>query len=210
MKLREYLLLQLFAEDGDAGSTEASADGNAGQTAEGDGEKSAEGKRDHAGEKKYTDADVDDIVNKKVAEWKKKQDKAVDEAKKLAEMNATQKAEYERDQLQKRVEEYEKKEAIAEMSKTARKMLTESGVTVPDDVVVMMVSDDAEATKAAVEAFSKAFSEAVEAAVKERLKGESPKRSGKTGTMTKDEIMAIKDDDLRQNKIVENRELFGI
>ncbi|MDD7769515.1 capsid assembly scaffolding protein Gp46 family protein [Suipraeoptans intestinalis] len=89
-------------------------------------------------------------------------------------------------------------------------MLKDDGVSVSDEVVVMLVSDDAEATKAAVEGFSKAFADAVEEAVKERLKGESPKKGGKTGTMTKEEIMSIKDDDLRQKKMIENRELFGI
>ncbi|MCQ8264279.1 capsid assembly scaffolding protein Gp46 family protein, partial [Streptococcus suis] len=39
-------------------------------------------------EKKYTDADVDAIIDKKFAKWKAEQEKAESEAKKLAKMNA--------------------------------------------------------------------------------------------------------------------------
>ena len=159
---------------------------------------------------KYTDDDLDKIINQKFAEWQKKQQKAVDEAKKLAEMNAQQKAEYERDQLQKRIEEYEKKESLSEMKKTARDMLKESNISVSDELLSMMVSTDAEETKAAVDGFAKAFKEAVEEAVKERLKGTPPKVGTKGApAMTKEQIMDIKDPELRQKKMLENRELFN-
>lgn len=52
-----------------------------------------------AQEKKYTDADVDAIIDKKFAKWQKDYESKVDEAKKLAEMTAQQKAEFERDKL---------------------------------------------------------------------------------------------------------------
>ncbi|HEM5311586.1 TPA: DUF4355 domain-containing protein, partial [Streptococcus suis] len=42
-------------------------------------------------EKKYTDADVDAIIDKKFAKWKAEQEKAESEAKKLAKMNAEDK-----------------------------------------------------------------------------------------------------------------------
>jgi hypothetical protein len=57
---------------------------------------------------------------------------------------------------------------------------------------------------------AKVFKEAVEATVKERLKGEPPKK-GTTGTssLTKEQIMAIADPELRQKKMLENRHLFN-
>lgn len=163
------------------------------------------------GELKYTDEDVNKLIDKKFAEWQKKQEKAVGEAKKLAEMNATQKAEYERDQLQKELAELKKANALSEMSKTARKMLSENGITITDELLSLMISTDAEETKAAVDSFSKLFSEAVESAVKERLKGEPPRvgTGGGAAKMTKEEIMAIKDPELRQKKMLENKHLFN-
>ncbi len=46
-----------------------------------------------------TDADVDEVVSKRLAKWEKQQAAKVEEAAKLAEMNAQQKAEYERDKV---------------------------------------------------------------------------------------------------------------
>lgn len=162
-------------------------------------------------EPKYTDEDVDKLIDKKFAEWQKKQDKAVAEAKKLAEMNATEKAEYERDQLQKELDALKKKDSLSEMTKTARKMLSDKGITVSDDMLSMLVNTSAEETKAAVDGFAKAFNDAVEAAVKERLKGEPPKRGagGGAAPMTKEQILNIKDPEERQKMMLQNRHLFN-
>lgn len=160
-------------------------------------------------EAKYTDEDVDKIINRKFAEWEKKQKNAVDEAKRLAEMNAQQKAEYERDQLKEQLQEYQKKETLAEMAKTARKMLSEENIVIPDELLSMMVSTDAGQTKAAVDGFLKVFKSTVEEAVKERLKGEPPRKGTGESSMTKEKIMEINDPELRQQKMLENRELFN-
>lgn len=198
--------LQLFADDpAPDTSSDEGAEAPEGKPPEDKPEKPEQGK------KRYTDEDVDDIINRKFAEWQKKQQKAVNEAKKLAEMNAQQKAEYERDQLQKELDDYKRKDSLAEMTKTARKMLSESGITASDDILSVLVTTDAEQTKAAIDSFSKAFQAAVEAAVKERLRGEPPRRGsgGGTAPMTKEQIMKIRDPELRQKKMLENKELFN-
>lgn len=58
---------------------------------------------------RYTDADVDAIISKKFAKWQEQHEAKVAEAAKLAKMNATQRAEYERDQLQRRLDELRRK-----------------------------------------------------------------------------------------------------
>ena len=197
--------LQLFADDTQT-STETAPEGTE-TTSKGNSK--ADDKKTES-QAKYTDEDVNKIIDKKFAEWQKKQQKEVDEAKKLAEMNATQKAEYERDQLKKKLEELERQASLGEMTKTARKMLSESNINIPDELLSMMVTTDAEETKVVVDGFAKAFKEAVESAVKERLKGEPPKRSsGSSQSMTKEQIMAIKDHELRQKKMLEHKELFN-
>jgi len=189
--------LQIFAED----AVQASIGAAESKTAEVKEESKA----------KYTDEDVDKLLDRKYAEWQKKQQKAVDEAKKLAEMNAQQKAEYERDELQKQLDDYKRKDALAEMTKTARKMLTDKGVNVSDDVLAVLVTTNAEETKAAVDGFAKVFKDAVEAAVKERVKGTPPKVGSSGGaSMSKDEIMQIRDPELRQRKMLENKHLFNL
>ncbi|CCI63627.1 phage protein [Streptococcus dysgalactiae subsp. equisimilis] len=50
-------------------------------------------------EKKYTDADVDAIIDKKFAKWKSEQEAEKSEAKKMAKMNEKEKADYEKQKL---------------------------------------------------------------------------------------------------------------
>lgn len=207
--MRKNLDLQLFAEETSAAGTTtetAESNDNGAAAAQGKGTENAKA----TDEKKYSDADLDKIINKKFAQWQEKKQKEVDEAQKLATMNATQKAEYERDQLKKELDEYKRKDSLAEMTKTARKMLTDEGITVSDELLAMLVTTDATKTKAAVDGFKAAYKEAVEAAVKERLKGEPPKKgTGGATSMTKEAIMAIKDPELRQQKMLENKHLFN-
>lgn len=126
-------------------------------------------------EKKYTDEDVDRIVKNRIAREKEQAKKEREEAAKLAEMNAQQKAEYKAAQLEKELAEYKRKDALSEMTKEARKMLTEAGINAPDELLAMMVTTDAQETKQAVDGFTKLYKEAVEAGVKARLKGEPPR-----------------------------------
>ena len=116
-------------------------------------------------EAKYTDADVDAIVEKKFAKWQRQQEQKVAEAAKLAEMNATQKAEYERDQLQKRLDELERDKEVAGMVAESRRQLSGRGVSVPDELVARLVGETADETKATVDAFADAWLAAVDAGV---------------------------------------------
>lgn len=160
-------------------------------------------------QKKYTDADVDKIINRKFAEWEKKQQAKVDEATKLAEMNAQEKAEYKASQLEAELNKLKEKDTLAEMSKTARKLLSEDEINIPDELLSHLVSTDAEDTKQAVQAFAKLFKDAVQDAVKDKLKGNPPKRgTGGKGTVTREQILAIKNPSERQRMIAEHMELF--
>lgn len=202
----KYLFdLQLFADEAGAGKSETETSNEKKEDDPSDKEQ-----QNQNNDKKYSDKDLDEIIGRKFAKWQKDQEKAVSEAKKLEKMNAEEKAKYERDKLQKELDSYKKKDAIAAMSKEARKMLSEQNITIDDNLLSLMVTDDAEATKKAIGDFAKAFSEAVENAVKERLKGNTPRKSlGSTKPMTKEEIMAIRDPELRQKKMLENKHLFN-
>ena len=129
------------------------------------------------------------------------------EAKKLAEMTDQQRAETERDRYKQQLEDLQKQVDAAQMQQTARGILAEKGIHLPDSLLAQIVTTDAKTTKEQVEAFSKLFTQAVEEAVKERLKGEPPKRGTSSG-MTKEQIFAIKDDAARIKAINENMNLF--
>lgn len=159
------------------------------------------------GEKKYTDADVDKIVSERLAREKANQQKKVDEAKKLGEMTAQQRAEYERDQLKEELDALKKSNARSEMASEARKMLSEENINIPDNLVNMIITAEAESTKENVESFTKVFKAAVQDAVKDALKGKAPTTGGKS-TITKAEILKVKDRNERQRLISEHIELF--
>ena len=73
-----------------------------------------------------------------------------------------------------------------------------------------LVAEDADGTKKAVEAFATMYKEAVKNAVKEALKGNPPKagNGGNKPTMTKEQILAVKNPSERQKLIAENITLF--
>lgn len=168
----------------------------------------AELKQDNKQQPKYTDADVDEIVSKRLAKWEKQQAAKVEEAAKLAEMNAQQKAEYERDKVQKELDEYKRRDTVNAMVAESRRQLSEQGIAVSDDILARLVGETAEETKASVDAFSTAFTAAVEDAVKKQLAGKAPAAGVATKTMTKEEILAIKDPIARQAAIRDNIGLF--
>ena len=86
-------------------------------------------------------------------------------------------------------------------------MLKADGLTIPDEIVSVLVTDTAEGTSDAVKAFSGMFQKAVENAVREKLAGSEPKK-GTASAMSKEDILAIKDTHKRLKAIEENMELF--
>lgn len=202
MKKRLFMALQLFAEE-PAGGEPAGTEPTGHEPAE---PKGTEPKNEP--EKKYTDEDVNKIIDRKFAEWEKKQSKAKSEADRLANMNAQQKEQYENEQLKKQVEELLRKDALGKMAAVARGMLGEKNISVSDDLIEMLISDDAEKTKSSVDSFINAFQSAVEKAVKDALKGNPPKKTSEPASITKEQIMKVKDPLERQKLIAEHMDLF--
>lgn len=158
-------------------------------------------------ERKYTDDDLNKIIDSKFARWQEEKQKEIDEAQKLSEMNATEKAEHERNKLKEELEELRAAKTKTEMTNTARGMLKEKDITIDDSLINILVDSDADKTKNNIDKFVTTFNDAVNKAVLETVKNPNDKR-GTTSRVTKEEIMAIKDRTLRQQKIKENIGLF--
>ena len=122
-------------------------------------------------------------------------------------MTKEEKAEYKNRKLEKELADLKRQNALSEMSKTARKMLADEEINIPDELLTHLVSESAEDTKTAVEAFGKMYKDAVQAAVKDALKGNAP-QGGSGGAVTKEQILAISNPIERQRLIAENIALF--
>lgn len=214
--------LQLFAEGEGAGSGSSGDGAGAG---EGSGTGSGDGGEGENGSLSFDDflkqegnqAEFDRRVQKAIdtavsnaqKKWKDLHDDKLSEAEKLAKMTNEEKTAYRMSQMEKELNAFKEKDTLAEMSKTARKMLSEEDITIPDELLAHLVSTDAEDTKNTVQAFAKLFKDAVQEAIKTKYKGNPPKKgTGGKGSMTKDQIMAVKNPTERQKLIAEHMELF--
>lgn len=134
-------------------------------------------------EAKYTDADVDAIVKKRLgrelAKAEAEKQAAVDEAAKLAKMNADQKKDYELEKAQAEADALKKRLATFEMAKTARTMFDDEKLAVTEEDLQHVVTPEAASTEANVKwliAHDQALAERVR---NELLKGATPRVKGK-------------------------------
>ena len=212
--------LQLFADGGDGGSG-GSGDGGGTGGKNGAGDEGGSGNNplsfDDFLKQEGNQAEFDRRVQKAIdtavsnaqKKWKDLHDDKLSEAEKLAKMTSEEKAAYRMSQMEKELNAFKEKDALAEMSKTARKMLSEEDINIPDELLSRLVSTDAEDTKNTVQAFAKLFKDAVQDAVKDKLKGNPPKRgTGGKGNITREQILAIKNPSERQRMIAEHMDLF--
>ena len=219
MSIKQYkkrYLKQLF-EEGEKGAAGEGGQ-NGGQTTSGantaeGGNQGNQGNQGNGGqggnqdEKKYSDADLDKIINQRFERWQKQQQKAIEEAQKKAKLTESEKI----SELEKQLNELRAENARGNNGKVARQTLTAEGVTIslPDEIVDLLISDDAETTTNNAKTFAKHFKTAVAEGVKAALKSPAPP-AGDHGapTMTKEQIMKIKDPIERQKAIRANLKLF--
>ena len=123
------------------------------------------------------------------AKWELETDDKLTEAEKLARMSKEQKAEYRANKLQAELDEMKRKEAVAELTKTARKLLSDENINVPDELLTYIVGKDADETKASVETFKKLFNETVSAELKKSARQEKrPDGGGSAGGTSRADI----------------------
>lgn len=112
--------------------------------------------------------------------------------------------------------ESDKDKRIAELEATIKRnnalretqeIFVESGLNVSNEVLEMVVADDAKTTLANATAITNLIENVKEATRKELLAGKTPQNFGKP-KMTKDEIMGIADPIERRKKMSENWGLF--
>ena len=133
--------------------------------------------------KTYTQAEVDAMLqkeaDKRVTEALKKQElktsAKIKEAEKLAQMNESQKYEYELNRREQAIASKERELSLSENKNEASKILSEKGISL--SLVNFVVAEDAETMNQNINLLEKAFKQSVKAEVEKRLSTNTPKRN---------------------------------
>ena len=164
--------------------------------------------------KLFTQEEVDALLqregDKRVTEALKKAERKnaerVKEAQKLAQMNESEKYQYELEQREKAIEEKEKALALAENKNEASKILADKGLSL--SLVDFVVAEDAETMNDRIKVLDKAFKESIKREVEKRLGSSAPKKNlPPDETITKEQAkkMTIIQ---RQNLLNSNPDLY--
>ena len=164
-------------EEGDGEDDGGSDDGD------GEGGEGEEGKKT---DPKYTDAEVNAILEKRLARERAKMAKEIreqiaqeaenakTEAQKLENMTELQRAKYEAEQLRKEKAELEMKQNLSDQMAVARKELSDAGIVLGDELLGMFVAPDAETTSTAIDKLKELWPKAVNDATQAKLKRTPP------------------------------------
>lgn len=165
--------------------------------------------------KTYTQEEVDKLlqseVDRRITSALKKQAKSneakIKEAQKLAQMNESEKFQYELEQREKAIAEKEKALALAENKNEASKILADKGLSL--DLVDFVIAEDAETMNSNIRLLDKAFKDSVKREVEKRLGSSAPKKNlppDETITKEKAKKMTIIE---RQNLLTNNPNLYN-
>lgn len=161
-------------------------------------------------EKTFTQKEVDDIVKSRIEREIKKLTAKAQEPKKLTEINEIETLKSELQETQKALQELTTQHIKTELRAKASDILNSNGIKPNDKMLDILVADNAETTHDNIKAFTDLLKTQAVDIVKVQMKGATPvsTTANVTKTVTKAEIMAIKDVNERQKMIAENLHLF--
>ncbi|WP_249630411.1 DUF4355 domain-containing protein [Streptococcus uberis] len=161
-------------------------------------------------ERTFTRDDIAKMMTAERAKWETEQadaiEKARSEGERLAKLSKDERAKEEEQKRLDAITERERLVAEKEMRIETQTLLVEKGL--PLEFIDIVLATTAEEVKTNIDNLQTIFDSAVEKRVDERLTQEKPRTGNGSQTMTKAEIMAIKDDNERLNAIAANRNLF--
>ncbi|NBA63294.1 DUF4355 domain-containing protein [Enterococcus mundtii] len=200
--------LQYFAgEKGNDGSDQGADDSGQGQHKENIDNDNQDGKKEETG-KTFSRDDVAKMIaaetKKAVTAAEEKWRAEKDEAAKLAEMDDKEKADYEKQQLEAKLAEFQRKEVLSKMSEQASEMLSEKGAKPTKEMLRLIVSEDAETTSSNVKTYLSSVEverEAIKAEFEKRLGGRIPLDSNGNQTLSPGSQLAKEANERKKNTV---------
>lgn len=136
--------------------------------------------------KTFSQEDVDAIIKKEKAAWKRK----ADQASKLAGLSEEDRKKEEERIKQEELADKERELNLREQILTAKDIMAEKGLPINSEFVALLVDEDAEKTNENIKKFEASWKKALATAVDERLKGKTPPGSSKDATVKEGEDFA--------------------
>lgn len=169
--------LQYFADEAASAPETGAPEGNEATESE-----QSSQEQQTSSEKTFTQSEVNEMIQKRVARAMKDKNSEIESAKneatKLAKMNKDQKKDYELQQAQQQAQEAEAKLARYQLRDTARKQLVDGGYTPTDADIDLIVTDKAESTQANAQALLDMVERIKSSVRNDLLKGTTPKAGG--------------------------------
>ena len=191
MKFREFMALQLFAEDEGTGveSNGSGASGEGTQGNEGDQGNSGntfeeflkDGKNQAEFDRRVSKA-IETALGNAKAKWQEDSDQKAEEAAKVAKMNAEQKQQYELEKLQKENERLLAESVRNQLARNATGVLAEKGIEATQDVLDFVVGADEADTNARIDTLVKIVESQLKKAEIARATGITPKNMNNSGS----------------------------
>lgn len=171
-----------FAPDtGAGGGDEGGADGK--ETDGGEDGKNSDGADGQKSEKTFTQADVDKMIRKEQAKWKRQQEKAISEAQRLAGLTAEERA---AEEAKTREENLTKREAeITRRELRAQALSDLAEQQMPAELADLLDYSDADACAESIKKIRGVWQKAVQKGVEARVKGSAPKTGSGKNTAPK-------------------------
>lgn len=161
-------------------------------------------------EKTFTRSDIAKMIAAEKSKWQQEYEEKVEkERNEAAELAKLSEKDRQKALIQKEKEEFEKEKAAfykEQLFVEKGKQLTAQGM--PAEFAHRIAGETAEEILDDVKNFRTEWDKAVEAKVNERLASKTKTHVNTGGTLTKAEIMKIKDSAERQRLIAQNRDLF--
>lgn len=157
-------------------------------------------------ERTFTRAELAKIVTD---ERKRAKAEGKSEAEKLMNLTDPQKLAYQHAQLEAEAEELKQELNRSSVEKQATALLSKLNIEASDEVLGFVLKGNVDDTNDAINTFSRLVDVATAKKVRSALTGKAPRvNTGGGHTMTKDEIMKIKDPIKRQEAIRQNISLY--
>lgn len=158
---------------------------------------------------KYSEEDVNKLIDSKFAKWKQQQEAAQTQAKKYEEMNDAEKAEFQLNKAQSERDALQAELDKSKMLSTTRQLFAEAKLPADEAIIQMITTTKADSTKAnleVVKSFAKSIKEATEKQFllgdKQHVSGNQLENKGSFGAeLAKNETPAVKDNPFFKTKI---------